>query len=99
METFKILKFRQPISLHKKYKISERKPTLLIAGFPSQKFTDRTTSIWNTICPKLKLDDFSYKTSSIKSAIKKALFRNQHMDAPTEWTNKDYDLTRVTFLV
>ena len=72
METFKILKFRQPISLHKKYKISERKPTLLISGFPSQKFTDRTTFIWNTISPKLKLDDFSYKTSSIKSAIKKS---------------------------
>ena len=85
--------------LHKKYKISERKPTLLISGFPSQKFTDRTTFIWNTISPKLKLDDFSYKTSSIESAIKKALFRNQHMDASTEWTSKDYDLTKVTFTV
>ena len=71
MEIYKILKFRQPMSLYNKFKISERKPTLLIAGFPSQQFTDRTTSIWNSIAPKLKLVEFSPKVSSMKSIIKK----------------------------
>ena len=39
METYRILKFRQPRSLYDGNNISEQKPTLLIAGFPSQSFT------------------------------------------------------------
>ena len=96
METFKILKFRQPRSLYDKYNISERKPTLLISGFPSPNFTDRTTSIWNTIAPKLKLDDFSPKVSTIKNQIKSSLLANQHKDTPTEWTVEDFNVTRLS---
>jgi hypothetical protein len=91
METYKILKFRQPRSLYEKYSISERKPTLLIAGFPSPNFIDRSTSLWNTIAPKFKFDDFSPKVSSIKNCIKKALFALQHQESPQEWTSGDYD--------
>ena len=91
METYKILKFRQPRSLYDKYSISERKPTLLIAGFPSPNFIDRSTSLWNTIAPKFKFDDFSPKVSSIRNCIKKALFALQHQESPQEWTSGDYD--------
>jgi hypothetical protein len=46
-ETLKILKLRQPICLCEKYKLSNRKQTLLINSFPSNGFTERSTSIWN----------------------------------------------------
>ena len=77
METYKTLKFRQPRSLYDKYNISERKPTLLIAGFPSPNFIDRSTSLWNIIAPKFKFDDFSPKVSCVKTRIKKALITLQ----------------------
>ena len=92
METFKILKFRQPRSLYDKYNISERKPTLLLSGFPSPNFTDRTTCLWNSIAPKLKCDDFSPKVSIIKSQIKKSLLVNQHKEPFLEWTVEDFNL-------
>ena len=91
METYKTLKFRQPRSLYDKYSISERKPTLLIAGFPSPNFIDRSTSLWNTIAPKFKFDDFSPKVSCVKTRIKKALIILQHKDSPQEWSTGDYD--------
>ena len=97
METYKILKFRQPQSLFDKYNLSKRKPTLLIAGFPSPNFTDRTTSIWNTIAPKLKIDDYSPKVGSLKNCIKMALFKNQHQDSTLEWTQEDHNITRLLF--
>ncbi len=97
METYKILKFRQPMSLYDKFKISERKPTLLIAGLPSQKFTDRTTSIWNSITPKLKLVDLSPKVSSMKNIIKKAVFLNQHAELPLEWTPENFDPAKICY--
>ena len=96
METYKILKFRQPMSLYDKYRISERRPTLLIAGFPSLKFIDRTTSIWNNVTPKLRLNDLSPKVSSIKNIIKKALIMNQHEGLPLEWTSCNFDASKVS---
>ena len=96
METYKILKFRQPRSLYDKYNISERKPALLISGFPSPMFTDRTTSLWNTIAPKLKLEDFSPKVSCIKNQIKKSLLANQYKEPLQEWTVEDFNLASLS---
>ena len=95
METFKILKFRQPRSLFDSYNLSERKPTLLIAGFPSQNFTDRSISIWNVITPKLKIDDYSPNASGLKNRLKEKLHINQHKDNPMDWTVEDYNITKL----
>ena len=96
METYKILKFRQPWSLYDKYNISDRKASLLISGFPSLMFTDRTTSLWNTIAPKLKLEDFSPKVSCIKNKIKKSLLVNQYKEPLQEWTVEDFNLASLS---
>ena len=97
METYKILKFRQPMSLYDNFNISERKPALLIAGLPTQKFIDRATSIWNTVTPKLKLDDLSLKVSSIKDILKKALLTNQHRELPLVWISDNFDCSKICF--
>lgn len=99
MEVYKTLKFRLPRSLYDKYSISERKPTLLIAGFPSPNFIDRSTSLWNTIAPKFKFDDFSPKVSCVKTRIKKALITLQHKESPQEWTTGDYDRANLSIKI
>ena len=95
METYKILKFRQPRSLFDKYNLSERKPTLLISGFPSQNFIDRSTRLWNSIAPKLGFQDYSPKVSLIKLSLKKALQACQHKENPLEWTTEDYSASKL----
>ena len=97
METYKILKFRLPMSLYDNFNVSKRKPALLIAGFPTQKFIDRATSIWNILTPKLKLEDLSLKVSSMKDILKKALFTNQHRELPLEWTSDNFDCSKICF--
>ena len=96
METYKILKFRQPRSLFDKYNLSERKPTLLISGFPSQNFIDRSTRLWNSIAPKLGFQDYSPKVSLIKFSPKKALQACQHKENPLEWTTEDYSASKLS---
>ncbi len=96
METYKILKFRQPRSLFDTYNISERKPTLLIAGFPSRKFSDRSISIWNSAAPKLEIfDDYSRKVGFVKNILKKALLTSQHRETPLEWTVEDHNILKL----
>ena len=97
METFKILKFRQPRSLYDNYNLSKRKPTLLISGCPSQSFVDRSTGLWNSIAPKLKFEDYSPKVSYIKSSLKEAIFTSQHRETPGEWTTEDFNVSKLNF--
>ena len=95
METFKILKLRQPISLYEKYNISSRKLTLLINSFPSKNFFDRSTSLWNEIAPSFKLEDYSVKIGYIKNQLKQALLVNQHRENPQNWTEDDYNNNKI----
>ena len=94
-QTLKILKFRQPICLFEKYNLSDRKPTLLINSLPSNGFIERSTSLWNSIAPSLKLTDFSAKIGPLKNQLKKSLLLNQHRENPNDWTMDDYNLSKL----
>ncbi len=98
MEAFKILKFRQPISLFEKFDISERKPTLLISSDPSKSFTDRSRPLWNSIAPKFKLPDYSTKVSLVKEKLKRALLTNQHNETPLDWTEEDFNPAKISIV-
>ena len=97
MEVFKILKLRCPTSLNQHYQLSSRKQTALIAQLPSNDFISRSTKIWSTIAPKLKLFDFSYKISLAKSRLKKSLLKLQHAYNDSAWTSSDYDMMQLSF--
>ena len=97
MEVFKILKLRCPTSLNQHYQLSSRKQTALIAQLPSNDFISRSTKIWSTIAPKLKLFDFSYKISLAKSHLKKSLLKLQHAYNDSAWTSSDYDMMQLSF--
>ena len=95
METLKILKLRTPLSLHEMYTISTRKDTTLIVPHPSDDFISRSTKIWNTLSPKLKLLDFSFKISLAKSKLKKALLENQSGGDMITWTENNFDVDKL----
>ena len=95
METLKILKLRTPLSLHEMYTISTRKDTTLIVPHPSDDFISRSTKIWNTLSPKLKLLDFSFKISLAKSKLKKALLKNQSGGDMITWTENNFDADKL----
>jgi hypothetical protein len=58
-------------------------------------FISRSTSIWNSIAPKFKLQDYSYKISLAKSNLKKALLRIQHAEDQITWTPNDCDFRKL----
>ena len=95
IEIFKILKLRYPISLFDLCNISSRKETILITPFPSNDFIYRATTIWNTVAPKLKLQDYTHNISLAKSTLKKALLHIQHSENKLDWTENDYDLSKI----
>ena len=95
METLKILKLRDPITLHDQYTLSKRKPTLIINTNPAENFVSRSSRIWNTICPKLKLNDFSCNISTTKSTLKTALLKLQDIDDPVAWILDNFDLNKI----
>ena len=95
METFKILKLRQPISLYEHYNISQRKETTLITSHPSRNFVSRSTLLWNIIAPKLKLMDYSHSINQAKTYLKKSLLIMQHTNHSTTWLQDDFDANKI----
>ena len=96
MEAFKILKLRCPASLYHHFHKSPRKETsLIVPPVTTNGFISRSTTIWNSIAPKLKLQDFSYKISLAKSNLKKALLNIQDMGDPISWTENDFDFCKI----
>ena len=95
MELFKILKLRGPMTIFEQFKISHRKPTLLINEAPAENFVSRSIKIWNLITPKLKISDFSHKISSTKNKLKTALLKLQNSNDPVIWTTGDFDVGKI----
>ena len=96
METFKTLKLRTPLSLYDCYTKSTRKDTALLMPTHSDDFISRSTKIWNTISPKLKMLDFSFKISLAKSKLKKALLKIQCGGDMISWSDSNFDLGKLS---
>ena len=97
MECLKILKFRSPMSLFSEYTLSNRKPTMIVTTFPSKTFTYRSSLIWNTLTPKLKLSDYSANVSTVKSILKRCILTNQHCENEFVWTPGDHNIKSIKF--
>ena len=95
MEAFKILKLRDPISMHDQFNISKRKETVLISTTPAENFFTRSTNLWNKIAPKMKVSDFTTKISIFKNCLKKSLLTLQHNENVTTWTSEDFNLQKL----
>lgn len=95
LETFKILKFRRPLSIYESYCRSKRKDTLLTpqTHIHEQGFVSRTTILWNHIRQRLKIFDFSeIKLVTFKSFLKRLLITLQKDGDPTFWRDVEYNV-------
>ena len=81
-------------SLYSEYKVSERKPVTLLIGPPSNSFLHRSSTLWNTLAPKLKVFDYSIKINHIRNLLKKALLIRQHIEPTIEWTSEDHNVSK-----
>ena len=96
METFKILKFRTPISIHSLYKISTHNDTNIIPPSFNKQFIYQSSTIWNILKKKIGISDFSCNASSVKTNIKKIIQLNQHQHNDLIWLpSHDFDLKKV----
>ena len=98
MELFKILKLRQPMVIFEQLKISDRKPDLIISDIPAEHFISKSTKIWNTLTPKLKLTDYSFKINTMKNNLKRLLLLLQNSNDPFTWTSNDFDVDKMPSL-
>ena len=90
VEIFKVLKFRNPISLFSCFKLSSRKDTLLITPQPTRNFVYQASILWNRIRPNLSnIRDFSPKLCAIKTKIKEIILKTQKLGDETEWAQEN----------
>ena len=100
METFKLLKFRSPLSLLEHYQFSRRKCLTyinIIPPPPSDSYIYKSSVIWNTIRSRLSINDLSISTEVTKNQVRTALFANQHFHSLTDWIpTHDFNIVNIT---
>ena len=91
-ETFKMLKFRNPIAMYGLYKISNRghKQHFIINPSPSVSFIYKSSSLWNKIRSILHIDDASVSVSSFKQNLIKYLLGIQKLGDETKWIEHNF---------
>ena len=79
LETYKLLKFRQPISMYSLFTRSRRKEELLITPSPSINFNYQSCSLWNMYRQARGVYDFTTTTTicTFKSGLKRSLLDAQ----------------------
>ncbi len=95
IETFKILKYRCPISIYDSYTISDRKDTLLTPPVKTHdsSFINRTTRLWNIIRQKLKIFNFSeVKLGQVKSRLRSVIGSIQKEGDAQAWRETEIDV-------
>ena len=90
LETFKIIKLRQPISMFSLFNRSKRKDGLLITPTPSIYFTYQSSSLWNKYRQSSGTCDFTTTISSLKTSIKRSLMDTQRRYDEFEWCENNF---------
>jgi len=87
IETFKILKYRTPITMHGLFNTSKRsnKDTFLLTPDPSDTFQYKASVIWNTVRQWLNITDTSFPLSSLKTRLKQIITTKQGTGDKWEW--------------
>ena len=96
VHVFKILKFRLPIILYEKYKLSSRDASLaLITPERSVQFFYKSSMAWNSVYKKVLAkphSDLTTKISYFKNEVKKLLISMQNEGDQIEWQNSNFKL-------
>jgi len=87
-ETFKILRFRTPISMYDLFVLSNRpgKDTLILSPFQSNAFIYKAGVLWNSVRQKLNILEFTdISVGSLKSQLKSLMLTQQSLGDKWEW--------------
>ena len=88
MQIFKILKYRTPLTMYEHYQISKRQALTyikIITPMPNTQFIYKSSILWNTIRPKLGIQDMGISTSQVKTTLRNLIHSNQHSHSDIEW--------------
>ena len=69
--------------------------TTIITSTPAGNFVSRSSYLWNKVAPKLKLVDYCFSISALKSNLKSALLKLQHADNPITWSSEDFNFEKI----
>jgi hypothetical protein len=87
-ETYKILRFRTPISMYGLFNLSNRpgKDTLVLSPFQSNTFIYKAGVLWNSVRQKLNIFEFTeVSVGSLKSRLKSLMLTQQSLGDKWEW--------------
>ena len=87
LETFKVLKFKSPIKIHESYKFSSRnhKDLFILTPSPSDKFSYKSSVIWNKVRNLFKIYDSAISMTTVKTKLKTYLLDNQSTGDDENW--------------
>ena len=90
---FKIIQFRTSIIMFELFDLSNRadKATLLLTTNHSNNLSYHGSLIWNFVRDLVKIYDFSLRTVSIKSELKKQISKIQLEGDPMEWQSGSWN--------
>ena len=94
IEVFKILKYRNPISMHKLFTPSVRDSSnILILPKFSHNFTYQSAKIWNTVNKTIfsSRNPVDIKIGEFKKTLKTGLLKIQTLCYETEWAPENFD--------
>ena len=80
-----ILKSHTPIALYAMFKVSRRKPTLIIVPTQAKSFVFKASILWNTYQTLPEERDFTVGISFLKKRIKILLLKSQKIGDEVEW--------------
>jgi hypothetical protein len=91
-ETFKIFKYRSPMALFQDFSFSNRthKDLFILTPAPSEKFTYRASTIWNSVRQLTGINNTSTAASALKDKLKKHLLNVQTTGHNDEWTECNF---------
>ena len=91
-ETFKILKFRSPISIHDMYNGSKRngKELFLITPAPNDSYLYKSCIAWNKTRNILRIDDSTVSISILKTRLRTYLLNQQSIGDADNWIEYNF---------
>ena len=94
IELFKILKYRNPISMYNLFTRSHRDTSnILILPKFSHDFTYQSAKIWNIVSKTIieSRDPGDLKTGAVKKNLKDSLLKIQKLNNDSEWDNSNFE--------
>ena len=91
-ETYKILKFRSPVTVLNLFKFSNQahKDLFLITPTPSDNFIYKASISWNIAKRDLRIEDTATPVSSVKNRLKKFLLEIQSEGDQKNWVETNF---------